>query len=156
MNFYLWRKVEFLKKDVTGKKGNSLVVTQSRSLGSSWNQVKEMRLRELTGLILPVRAQIENTVESETFPSSPPLPPHPFPSLLFFSFPFLFSSSSFIFKKKHFNYRNFLTNTKEERIIWWTSMCSSLSSSSYKHMVILISSIPLHSSPSPLSPAGLF
>ena len=88
-----------------------------------------------------------------------PSPSLPIPSLLFSSFPFPFFSppppSSYL-KKKHFNYRNFLTNTKEERIIWWTSMCSSLSSSSYKHMVILISSIPLHSSPSPLSPAGLF
>jgi len=52
-----------LKIDITREKGNILAVIQSGSLGSSQSQIKEMRLRELTGLILPVRVLIENTVD---------------------------------------------------------------------------------------------
>ena len=63
MNFYLWWKIEFLKIDITREKGNILAILQSGSLGSSQSQIKEIRLRELTGLILPVRVLVENTVD---------------------------------------------------------------------------------------------
>lgn len=53
------------KKDGARKKGNILVVTQSKSLETPRNQIKEVIWREIIELTLAVRAQIDNTANRD-------------------------------------------------------------------------------------------